>query len=71
MKFKHQLVLKNSQLDIGFGPGVVFERELNISESTLKLIKSNDPKIVWASLESNVALLMEHIEVKLVQSDKE
>lgn len=71
MKFKHQLVLKNSNIDVGLGPGVVYERELNISESTLKMINTNDPKIVWATLESNVALLMEQIEVKLVCDEEE
>lgn len=66
MKYKHQLVLKDSSLDVGFGPGVIFEKLLDISQPTAEMLKSNDPKIVWANIECNVALILEHIEVRLV-----
>lgn len=66
MKYKHQIILKGSDVNIGFGPGIVFEKPLEISPATMELIKSNNPNIMWATIESNVALMLEHLEVRLI-----
>lgn len=71
MKYKHQLVLKGSSLDVGLGPGVIFEKPLDISQPTAEMLKSNDPKIIWANIESNVALILEHVEVRLVHQKED
>lgn len=68
-KYKHQIVLKDSSIDYGLGPGVVFERELDISPSTIEMIQSNNPNIVWANIESDVALMLEHLEVRLIPGE--
>ena len=63
MKYKHQIVLKNSKLDIGFGSGVLFEKELDLSDSTRELLESND--VVNAACDVN--FLLEHVEVKMIK----
>jgi hypothetical protein len=66
-KYKHQLVLKNSTLDIGFGPGVLFEKDLELSSRTLELLNKQSAGVMFAKIDCDTQFLMEHVEVRMVK----
>lgn len=68
IKYKHQIVLKNSKLDIGLGPGVVFEKPLELSERTEKLLNANVSSIVFAKTDCDMMFLTKHVEVRMVKA---
>lgn len=67
-KYKHQIVLKNSKLDIGLGPGVIFEKPLELSARTEKLLSANNSSIVFAKTDCDVMFLTDHVEVRMVKA---
>lgn len=67
MKYRHQIVLKNSKLDIGLGPGVVFEKQLDLSEHTLHLLNKGHPAITFAKTDCDMMYLLDHVEVRMVK----
>jgi hypothetical protein len=66
-KYKHQIVLKDSKLDIGFGPGVLFERDLELSQRTLELLHKQSAGVMFAKIDCDTQFLMEHVEVRMVK----
>lgn len=68
-KYKHQLILKGSTLDIGMGCGVLVEKELFLSEEALRLIKQNHPSIMFTRIECDTMFISENIEVRMVKCD--
>lgn len=69
-KYKHQLVLKGSTLNIGMGSGVLVEKELFLSEEATRLIKQNHPSIMFTRIECDTMLINENIEVRIVKCDE-
>jgi len=68
VKYKHQIVLKGSNVDVGHGPGVLVEEERELSEQTIRLLRLNSPSILFAKTDCDVMFMMEHIEVKMVRA---
>lgn len=71
VKYKHQIILRGSDVDIGYGPGVLVEAERRLSAQTGRLIELNSPSILFAKTDCDMMFLMDHVEVKLVKVEGE
>ena len=68
VKYKHQIILKGSNVDVGYGPGVLIEEDRQLSEKTERLLGLNSPSILFAKTDCDIMFMMEHVEVKLVKA---